>query len=115
MSQPWTHTAGATAYARVDEHYVEPHWVSERLFQEEKFTGGIYDPACGFGRIVESAIDAGHIAHGADLVDRRGRGNVQDFLLDHTSAPTTSSAIRRSISSRRSPSTRWNGPATRWR
>jgi len=25
MSQPWTHTAGATAYARVDEHYVEPH------------------------------------------------------------------------------------------
>jgi len=87
MSQPWTHTAGATAYARVDEHYVEPHWVSERLFQEEKFTGGIYDPACGLGRIVESAIDAGHIAHGADLVDRRGRGNVQDFLLDHTSAP----------------------------
>ena len=37
MSQPWTHTAGAKAYARVDEHYVEPFWVSERLFEEETF------------------------------------------------------------------------------
>jgi len=87
MSQPWTHTAGATAYARVDEHYVEPFWVSERLFEEEHFVGDIYDPACGFGRIIDSAVKAGYLAHGADLVDRRGRGDVRDFLLNNITTP----------------------------
>jgi hypothetical protein len=80
MSQPWTHTAGAAAFPRVDEHYVEPHWVSERLFQEEKFIGGVYDPACGFGRIVQSARDADLNAYGSDIVDRGFEGGVLDFF-----------------------------------
>lgn len=83
MSQPWTHTAGAAAYPRVDEHYVEPFWVSERLFEEEKFIGGIYDPACGFGRIVASAQAADLDAGGCDIVDRHGYVNIfkpKDFL-----------------------------------
>jgi hypothetical protein len=88
MSQPWTHISPhSPAYPRINEHYVEPFWVSERLFQEEQFAGGIYDPACGFGRIIDSAVKAGHIAHGADIVDRRGRGDVQDFLQNHISSP----------------------------
>ena len=87
MSQPWTHVAHSKAYPRVNEHYVEPVWVSERLFEEEHFTGDIYDPACGFGRIIESAVKAGYLAHGADLVDRRGRGDVQDFLLNNITTP----------------------------
>jgi len=87
MSQPWTHTAGAKAYPRVDEHYVEPFWVSERLFEEEHFVGDIYDPACGFGRIIDSAIKAGYLAHGADMIDRRGRGDVQDFFQNHITTP----------------------------
>jgi hypothetical protein len=70
MSQPWTHTAGAAAFPRVDEHYVEPHWCSERLFEEERFVGGIYDPACGFGRIVQSALKRNLNAIGNDIVDR---------------------------------------------
>ena len=80
MSQPWTHTAGAVAYPRVDEHYVEPLWCSERLFQEEKFTGQVYDPACGFGRIVLSAHKAGHTAYGSDITDRGWDSTTQDFL-----------------------------------
>lgn len=55
-----------------DEHdyYVEPFWCSERLFKLERFEGSVWDPACGSGRIVESAIAAGLDAVGSDIVDR---------------------------------------------
>lgn len=53
-----------------NEHYVEEFWCSERLFAEEKFQGGVYDPACGFGRIVISALKAGLKGYGSDLVNR---------------------------------------------
>lgn len=53
-----------------NEHYVEPSWCSARLFEEEVFQGGIYDPCCGFGTIVIEALKAGHHAVGSDLVDR---------------------------------------------
>lgn len=76
MSQPWTHTAGAIAYPRTSEHYVEPYWCSKRLFEEEKFVGKIYDPAAGFGRIIQSARDCGHDAWGTDIVDREGFGTT---------------------------------------
>jgi len=52
------------------EHYVEPEWCSRRLFQVEKFSGGIIDPSCGFGRIVDAARDAGYSAIGCDIVNR---------------------------------------------
>jgi hypothetical protein len=52
------------------EHYVEPHWTSERLFAEEKFEGPIWDPCCGFGRIPDAAVKAGLGAIGTDIVDR---------------------------------------------
>jgi hypothetical protein len=77
----WTHSSGnAKAYPREDEHFVEPVWVSQRLFEEEEFVGGVYDPACGFGRIVVSALKAGIRAYGSDLVDRGWGVTVQDFL-----------------------------------
>jgi hypothetical protein len=53
-----------------NEHYVEPKWCSARLFAEERFSGGIYDPCCGFGTIVISALDAGLKGYGSDLVAR---------------------------------------------
>lgn len=80
MSQPWTHVAHSPAYPRVDEHYVEPEWVSERLFAMEVFSGKIWDPACGFGRIVVSALGAGYEAYGSDLVDRGWDSTTQDFF-----------------------------------
>jgi hypothetical protein len=55
-----------------DGFYVEPAWVSERLFEEEKFADTIYDPACGWGTILRSAQAAGyHNVIGGDVVDRR--------------------------------------------
>jgi hypothetical protein len=56
--------------------YVEPSWCSERLFAIEKFSGSIFDPAAGTGRIVEAARRAGYIAEAADIMQRG------DFRLD---------------------------------
>jgi hypothetical protein len=67
-----------------DEHYVEPEWCSERLFQEEIFTGEVHDPCCGFGTIPESARRGGLNATASDLVDRGyERGFVTDFLASN--------------------------------
>lgn len=52
------------------EHYVEPEWCSKRLFEEEKFEGTIWDPACGFGRIPEAAKAAGYDALASDVTNR---------------------------------------------
>jgi hypothetical protein len=63
------------------DHYVEPRWVSERLFDVEPFVGNIVDPACGFGNIVEAARAHGYSASGRDIVDRGYPGTVvQDFM-----------------------------------
>jgi hypothetical protein len=52
------------------DYYVEPEFCSRRLFELEKFEGNIVDPACGSGRIVRAAIDAGYDARGYDIVKR---------------------------------------------
>jgi hypothetical protein len=69
------------------EHYVEPPWCSERLFDEERF-GAIHDPCCGVGTIVRSAWSHGLSATGIDLVYRGfppekmlHRRQVADFFL----------------------------------
>lgn len=64
------------------EHYVEPHWCSERLFAEEKFEGQIWDPCCGFGRIPDAAMAAGYSVYATDIVNRgyRGLDECFDFL-----------------------------------
>jgi len=54
-------------------HYVEPLWCSARLFDVEFFgpRGSIIlDPACGWGRCLQSARDAGFRVMGADIVHR---------------------------------------------
>lgn len=64
------------------EHYVEPEWCSKRLFDVEKFEGGILDPCCGFGRIPEAAKAAGYHAIGSDIEDRTNGKYMRglDFL-----------------------------------
>lgn len=65
------------------DYYIEPCWVSDRLFKVEAFDGAIVDPACGSGRIVASAIKAGHIASGGDIVNRGPLcETVADFLRE---------------------------------
>lgn len=66
-----------------DDWYVEPSWCSERLFEAESFVGGIVDPACGMGRIVEAAERFGHAALAVDLVKRR---DDCMYALDFTSS-----------------------------
>jgi hypothetical protein len=56
-------------------HYCEPRWCSARLFAAESFGAPgarVYDPACGWGRILEAAQAAGFTPIGSDIVDRRG-------------------------------------------
>lgn len=69
------------------EHYVEPHWCSERLFAEETFVESVWDPCCGFGRIPDAAGRAGLQGIGTDLLDRgwHGLAGVRDFLLSDSS------------------------------
>lgn len=63
------------------EHYVEPHWTSDRLFDVERFPRRlIWDPSCGWGRIGVAAEAHGHVCISTDLVDRGyGRGGI-DFM-----------------------------------
>jgi hypothetical protein len=55
-----------------DEHdwYREPDWCSARLFEEERFSGDVIDPACGCGRIMVAAAEAGLNTVGTDIVKR---------------------------------------------
>jgi hypothetical protein len=66
-------------------HYVEPLWVSRRLFDVECFDDAICDPCAGFGHVLVSARGAGLEAVGYDIVDHGPHlEGLQDFL-----APTT--------------------------
>src|SRR5438445_750927 len=37
------------------DHYIEPYWISERLFEVEAFQGEVHDPCAGVGRIIHAA------------------------------------------------------------
>jgi len=64
------------------DYYVEPFFCSERLFQEIKFSGPLYDPACGSGRIVKAARAAGYQCVGSDIVRRSEFCKFEaDFLM----------------------------------
>lgn len=64
-----------------DDFYCEPGWCSARLFEEVRFDGLILDPACGLGRIVKSAHQAGLQAAGHDKVRRwSGCSSDRNFL-----------------------------------
>ena len=56
------------------EHYIDPAWVSRRLFEVENFGppgATVLDFACGWGAILCTAADAGYRPQGSDLVDTR--------------------------------------------
>lgn len=63
--------------------YVEAEWCSQRLFDEEKFSGNVTDPACGTGRIIQAAIDHGYGSGARDIVCRtRLSMTIFDFLAE---------------------------------
>jgi hypothetical protein len=53
-----------------NDWYVEPEWVSARLFAEEQFEGTICDPFAGGGNIIRSAAAVGLDTIAFDIVDR---------------------------------------------
>lgn len=63
-----------------EDWYIEPDWVNDRLFAEERFEGRIHDPACGSGRIVKAARRAGLRATGSDIVKRARGFRVGNFF-----------------------------------
>jgi hypothetical protein len=81
------HTSGKLLQARaknthifekeVNLHYVEPEWCSIRLFEAERFSGTIWDPFAGWGRVVKAARAAGYATRATDIVNR-------SFPLDTT-------------------------------
>jgi hypothetical protein len=71
----------SSGYARQTlDWYVEPEWSVEGLFDVEKFTGTILDPACGSGTIVRVCRARGLEARGSDIVDRGYGYPVADFF-----------------------------------
>lgn len=76
-------------YARADgDFYVEPSWTVSALFRHVALRGKLHDPCCGSGTIIETAIQQGFEASGADIADRaNGRFPVRDFLTDSTTYP----------------------------
>lgn len=67
------------------EWYVEPPKAVHALLNQERFVGGVYDPACGSGNIVRTCLERGTHAVGTDIVARKGMPEenfkgIQDFL-----------------------------------
>src|SRR6266436_4012983 len=81
VGRPMRERRGHIWERATNDHYVEPAWCSERLFDVEEFYGRINDPCCGFGTIPEAAYRAGIGATACDLVDRGYKGGwVEDFF-----------------------------------
>jgi hypothetical protein len=69
--------------------YLEPQWVSERLFDVEPFdrSASLLDPCCGIGQVAGAAVRHGYSVIAADIVDRGYPGcEIQNFL-DRKSGP----------------------------
>jgi hypothetical protein len=68
--------------------YVEPGWAADAILDRIPLPGGLHDPCCGIGTIVDAATRRDIVATGADIADRaNGRFPVRDFLLDETTYP----------------------------
>ena len=72
-------------------HYVEPEWVSTRLFEVERFPGPIQDPFAGWGRVAEAARAAGYMVRATDIADRGyPLDAIENFLdIDHIDPETS--------------------------
>jgi hypothetical protein len=73
--------------------YVEPPECSAALFQLEEFRGGVWDPACGLGRIVDQALLAGFSAIGTDIVSRSAACVAEVDFLNRNFTPEFSNIV----------------------
>ena len=76
------HAMGARSDAEKDHFYPTPPAGTRALLSVEKFSGTIWEPACGEGHMSEVLIGAGYDVISTDLVDR-GYGTPRvDFLME---------------------------------
>ena len=62
------------------DFYPTPEWASYALIDNERFEGGIWEPACGDGTMARVLHDTGQPVEASDLFDR-GYGEIGvDFL-----------------------------------
>lgn len=82
-----------------DNWYIEPGWVSRRLFDVERFDGRTMDPCAGTGRIVEAGLESGLQIEGYDLRDR-GNPAIRrgDFFDPKSYVPGTLSMVDNIVS-----------------
>ena len=63
-----------------NDWYVEPEWAVRGLLDVQRFSGLVWDPACGKGTIPRTFAAQGHAVAGTDLVDRGFGAGGDDFL-----------------------------------
>jgi hypothetical protein len=83
--------------------YVEPAWVSERLFAVETFPGRIWDPCCGTGTIIRSARATGlrgcatDISTGWNFLTARVPGRGPFSVVTNPSYAITREIVERAL------------------
>jgi hypothetical protein len=69
------------------DFYPTPAWATYALMDNEKFSGPIWEPACGDGAMSTVLADAGNPVTSSDLYNR-GYGEIGvDYLLSNRKAP----------------------------
>ncbi len=65
------------------DFYPTPPWATEALIAREKFSGGVWEPACGQGHISKVFTAHGHEVHSTDILDHGfGKPDV-NFLISN--------------------------------
>ena len=80
-----TGSAKAALKERGDDFYETPPVATEALLRHEPFFRApriVWEPACGRGAISKVLVDAGHLVHSTDLVDRGYGVARRDFLME---------------------------------
>ena len=82
-----THSGGSNRKAdpALPDFYPTPSWVTDALLDREKFTGTIWEPACGNGAIVKQLEKRGHNVYASDLFEY-GFGETGKDFFSHAGA-----------------------------
>lgn len=72
---------------KINDNFATPPYVTKALLRREKFTGQIWEPACGQGWMSEVLIQWGYDVVSTDLIKRGyGTGGI-DFLKEQRQVP----------------------------
>jgi hypothetical protein len=100
-----------------NDWYLEPDWISKRLFDVEDFdrNAPLLDPCTGTGRIADAAKHAGYRVITADIVDRGYPGCLIQDSWSANRRRHRPSAIRHLVPSKTLHATPSRSARIRWR